>query len=101
VYSSSDHTACSFIHSLRPICETIFNILLTTYAASLKAHHDRAASRHGEEDSLYDWNLAFSFANTALRMSQDAETFRCQGSITDADLRTDKAFSVIKQRYND
>lgn len=95
-YCSSDRTARTFVHSLRPICETIFNILLTTYTASLKAHHDRAASRHGEKDDLYDWKMAFTNANTALRMSQDAENFRWKGSITDADIRTEKAFSTLK-----
>jgi hypothetical protein len=38
-------------------------------------------------------------ANTALRMSQDADIFRWQDLTTDADLRTEKAFSVLKQRY--
>ena len=40
---SSEPTA----RSLRPICETVFNLLLVAYIASLKVFRDRSASRHG------------------------------------------------------
>ena len=43
----SELTARAFIHRLRPICETVFNLMLVAYIASLKVFRDRRASRHG------------------------------------------------------
>ncbi|KAH9036502.1 hypothetical protein EDB85DRAFT_1888854 [Lactarius pseudohatsudake] len=48
-----------FICSLRPICKTIFNLLLLAYIASLKAYHDRDAS---QQKSLDGWDKALKFA---------------------------------------
>ena len=59
---SSEPTARPFIHSLRPICETVFNLLLVAYIAILKVFRDRSASRHGQRKSLDGWDKALKFA---------------------------------------
>ena len=101
VYISSDGpTARPFVDSLRPICESIFSILLTTYRASLKAHHDRAEFQHKEHKTVLDWYIAFKFADEALRFSQDAEWIGRNESIAQADIRTEQTFSDIKHRYS-
>ncbi|KAI0249647.1 hypothetical protein BJV78DRAFT_1155718 [Lactifluus subvellereus] len=62
--------------SLRLICETVFNLLLVAYIASLKVFHDRSTSRHGQGKSLDGWDKVLKFAEEALEESQDAEALR-------------------------
>jgi hypothetical protein len=97
---SSEPTARAFIHSLRPICETIFNLLLVAYIASLKVFRDRSASRHEQRKSLDGWDEALKFAEEALEKSQDAEALRRDNLIIDADATTETAFKTLKLRYN-
>ncbi|KAF8260631.1 hypothetical protein EI94DRAFT_1747949, partial [Lactarius quietus] len=79
---SSEPTTRLFVQSLRPICDTVFNIILVAYVASLNEHRNRAASQNnGEEKSL----CVQDDGNKALRISQDAETKRQHESIADAD----------------
>ena len=42
---SLEPTAHPFVHSLRPICGTVFNQLSVAYIASLKVFRDRFASQ--------------------------------------------------------
>jgi hypothetical protein len=93
---SSEPTARSFIHSLRPICETVFNLLLVGYIASLKMFRDRSASRPGQRKSLDGWDKALKFAEEALEMSQNAEVLRRNNSIIHADATTETAFKTLK-----
>lgn len=97
---SSEPTARSFIHNLRPICEIVFNLLLVAYIASLKMHRDRSASRPRQWKSLDGWDKALKFAEEALEMSQNAEVLRRNNSIIDADATTETAFKTLKLRYN-
>lgn len=97
---SSEPTARAFIHSLRPICETIFNLLLVAYIASLKVFRDRSTSRHEQRKSLDGWDEALKFAEEALEKSQDAEALRRDNLIVDADATTETAFKTLKLRYN-
>ncbi|KAH9002125.1 hypothetical protein EDB86DRAFT_2901409 [Lactarius hatsudake] len=90
---SSEPTARPFIHSLRPICETIFNLLLLTYIASLKAFRDRFAS---QQKSLDGWDKALKFAEEALEMSRAAEVLRQENSIVTADEIVATAIKALK-----
>ncbi|KAM6493220.1 hypothetical protein JOM56_011354 [Amanita muscaria] len=90
---SSEPTARSFIHSLRPICETVFNLLLVGYIASLKMFRDRSASRR---KSLDGWDKALKFAEEALEKSLDAEALRRDDLTVDADAATETAFKTLK-----
>lgn len=101
VDSSSEPTARSFIHSLRPICETIFNLLLVTYIASLKMFRDmsQAASQPGLRKCLGPvdgWDKTIKFAEEALEKSQDAEALRRDDLIVDADATAEVAFKALK-----
>ena len=93
---SSEPTA----RSLRPICETVFNLLLVAYIASLKMFRDRSASRHGQQKSLDGWDKALKFAEEALEKSQDAKALRQVNWTVNADATTETAFKTLKLRYN-
>ncbi|KAH9072882.1 hypothetical protein EDB83DRAFT_2220190 [Lactarius deliciosus] len=97
---SSEPTARPFIHSLRSICETLFNLLLCAYIANLKAFRDRVASQHGQRKSLDGCDTALKFAEEALEKSQDAEVLRQENSIVDADATAEAAFEALKLRYS-
>ena len=97
---SSEPTAGPFIHSLCPICETVFNLLLVTYIASLKVFYDRSAFRHGQRKSLDGWDKALKFAGEGLEKSQEAEALRRGNLIVDAEATTETAFKTLKLRYN-
>ncbi|KAH9040797.1 hypothetical protein EDB85DRAFT_1925561 [Lactarius pseudohatsudake] len=90
---SSKPTARPFIHSLRPICETIFNLLLLTYIVSMKAFRDRFAS---QQKSLDGWDRALKFAEEALEMSQTAEVLRQEDSTVTADAIAAAAIKALK-----
>ncbi|KAH9041726.1 hypothetical protein EDB85DRAFT_2139823 [Lactarius pseudohatsudake] len=101
VNSSSEPNARSFIHSLRPICETIFNLLLVTYIASLKTFRDmsQAATQPGLRKCLGPvdgWDKTLRFAEEALEKSQDAEVLRRDDLIVDADATAEVAFKALK-----
>ncbi|KAH9068513.1 hypothetical protein EDB83DRAFT_2586991, partial [Lactarius deliciosus] len=105
VDSSSEPTARSFIHSLCPICETIFNLLLVTYIASLKMFRDmsQAASQPGLQRCLGPvdgWDKTLKFAEEALEKSQDAEVLHRDDLIVDADATAEVAFKALKLSIN-
>jgi hypothetical protein len=95
-------TAHSFIRTLRPICEIVFNLFLLTYIASLKAQisRDRSTSRPGQWKDLDGWEKALKFAEEVLEMSLEAEALRQKKSIIDADATVEAAFQALKLRYN-
>ncbi|KAI9441421.1 hypothetical protein H4582DRAFT_2110330 [Lactarius indigo] len=97
---SSEPTTRLFIHTLRPICETMFNLLLCAYITSLKAFRDRSTSQHGQRKSLDGWDKALNFAEKALEKSQDAEALRQENSIVDTDATIEAAFKALKLRYS-
>ena len=66
---SSEPTARSFIRGLCPICETVSNLLLVSYIASMKVFHDRSASRHGPHKNTDDWDKSIKLAEEALEKS--------------------------------
>jgi len=84
--------ASSFIHSLRPICEIVFNLFLLAYIASLKAYRDTFA----KQKNLDGWEKALKLAEEVLEKSLDAEALRQKNLIADADATTEAAFQVLK-----
>ncbi|KAH9065933.1 hypothetical protein EDB87DRAFT_908528 [Lactarius vividus] len=84
--------ACAFFHSLRLICETVFNFFLLAYIASLKAF------RHGQQKNLDGWDQALKFAE-ALEKSQDAEALRQDNSINDANATTENIVREFNVPY--
>lgn len=95
-------TARQFIHSLRPICETIFNLLLVAYIISMKEMRDRSITRQwkvqGRSLSVDSWDKALEFAEEALGKSQDAEMLRQDNSIDEADSITESALKALELR---
>lgn len=94
---SSGRTARSFIHNLRPICETLFNILLVAYIANIKVFHDGSTSPHGHQESPDGWNKALWFAEEALAKSKDATEAVCRDELISADATTEEAFKALKR----
>lgn len=73
-------SALPFILSMRPICETIYNLLLESYITTLKAFRQRNLSRlgQGDHDTLASSDQAIILGERALAMSQIAEGLRQQ-----------------------
>ena len=88
-------TASSFIESLRPICEIIFNLFLRAYIASLKAYRDTFAN----QQNLDGWDKALKLAEEVLEKSLDAEALRQKKFIVDANATTEAAFQALKLGY--
>lgn len=86
-------TAHSFIHSLRPICEVVFNLLLGTYIASLNA-----IRQDSQENNLRLWDEPVRLALQALSHTEAAEFLRQKNLIADADVFTEEAFRALKLR---
>jgi hypothetical protein len=81
----------SFIHSLRPICESVFNLLLLAYIETLKTHRWSA--------SVDDWDKVTKIAEEALEKSQEAEKLRQYKLIVEADEVAEAALKALKLRY--
>lgn len=95
-----ESTSRHFIQSLRPICETVFNMLLVVYSSSLRIFRERSASRNGQRMVLDGWDRALDFATKALDESQDADAMRQDNLIIDADVTVEEAFKALRLRYN-
>lgn len=93
-YALGDFSS-SFIQSLRPICEIIFNLLLHAYIASLKAYRDTFAN----QQDLDGWEKALKLSEEVLEKSLDAEALRQKEMIVDANATTEAAFQALKLWY--
>jgi hypothetical protein len=86
-----------FIDALRPICEIIFDLLLSGYISSLEAFHNyfvRKNTRKGQQ-----WEKAISAAVRALQDFRRAER-KCQAQlINEANFIVKKAMRSLKYRY--
>jgi hypothetical protein len=95
-------TAHPFIQSLRPICETIFDLLLCGYIASIDAYRNRSASRGTEQSklrkSLDKWDGAVKSASEALTKFRFAETKRQNKDSAGANETVREALTVLKLR---
>ncbi|KAF8342428.1 hypothetical protein F5887DRAFT_1062352 [Amanita rubescens] len=89
-----------FICDLRPICESIFDIMVVGYISSLTAYRDRSfrqGIKQGEPiKSLDKWNLAVQRAEEALSKSRGAELMRQAAYFDDADTIAQNAINTLK-----
>jgi hypothetical protein len=96
-YLASTSTTRPFIDALRPICEIIFDLLLSGYVSSLEAYHNRSVNKSARGGQ--QWEGAISAAVRASQDFRDAETKR-QTLLTDeANLIVEKAMASLKRRY--
>lgn len=98
-------TSHAFICGLRSICEIVFNLLLLTYIASLKAFMpcEGVAPQSGQENiSAWDEGLSLGlrFAEEALKKSQNAEALCQDNLITNAHMVAEDALQDLKHRYD-
>ena len=96
-------TTCPFIDALRPICEIIFDLLLSGYISSLKAYHNHSISNSARNSQLRKevcgWEEATGAAVRAKRNFRDAE-IKCQTQLTDkANSIAEKGIASLKYRY--
>jgi hypothetical protein len=99
---SSKAAAHSFVLSLRPICETIFNFFLVAYVAALKVYRDHAVAHPAQRGwfvSTAPWEETLKFAEEALEQSLDAEIHRQENAIIAADVTATTALKALKLRY--
>lgn len=93
-----------FILHLRHVCETIFDVMLSTHICGLEAYQKRSKEngekQGGKRPSLDGWNLAPKFAQDALAMFRKAED-KCQrGDVHSANDTVEKALLSLKDRYS-
>jgi hypothetical protein len=94
-------TSRPFIHTLRPICEIIFDLLLQGYISSLKANHDPFVSANTKEGQpRKNWEQAINFAVEALRKFRNAEMQRQNQLIDEANTTVLQAMDSLKLRYD-
>ena len=94
---------CPFINVLRPVCETIFDLLLRGYVLSLKAYYKYIVTMNTKEDwpkkSVEEWEKAISAAVKTWQGFKDAEIKR-QAQLTDeANSIVEEAVAALKDRY--
>lgn len=87
-------TTRPFIAALRPICEVIFDLLLSGYISSLKANCNRSESK-----SIVKWEEAMSAAVRASQGFRYAETMRQAQLISEANSVVEEAMGSLKCRY--
>ena len=96
-------TISSFIDVLRPVCETIFDLLLHGYVSSLKAWHKYFVTKNAREGqpqkSVEEWEEAISAAVKAWQGFKDAEMKRQAQLTNEANLIVEGAMAALKCRY--
>ena len=96
-------TTQPFIDALRPICEVIFDLLLSGYVSSLKVQHDHFIIKKARKGQLKrnesGWEEAMCAAISALNGFRHAEKKRQTQLIDEADLIVEKAMTFLKCRY--
>jgi hypothetical protein len=99
---------CPFIDALRPICEIIFDLLMSSYVESLTIYHAlyhaRSVSRSAKggqlRESLCLWEEGIRLAVKAKEDFREAERKR-QSQLTDkANSLVDQAMASLKLRYD-
>jgi hypothetical protein len=96
-------TTRPFIDALRPLCEVIFDLLMSVYVSSLTMYHARSVSgsTNGRQpkNSLGQWEEAICLAVRASEDFREAERKR-QTQLTDeANSLVDQAMASLKLRY--
>jgi hypothetical protein len=96
-------TTLPFILQLRCACETIFDMMLNAYIASLKVNYVRLEEKGRKQGlktpSLDGWDQALQSANRALAGFREAEVQRKDGDLDSADATVDQALLVLQERY--
>ena len=105
-------STCPFINALRPICETIFDLLLCGYVSSLKAllkeHHNYIVTKYAREDrsrgsveekEKEKCEEAINAAVKAWQGFKDAEMKRQTQLTNEANSIVEEAMSALKCRY--
>jgi hypothetical protein len=91
-----------FIAALRPICEIIFDLMLTGYVASLEVYHNRSERKSENEgklrQSLVKCKQAITYAQQARGLFRDAETRRQIGLLDEANAIVQEAMETLKLR---
>jgi hypothetical protein len=97
-------TTRPFIDALRPICEIVFDLLMSSYVESLTIYHARSVSRSAKggqlRESLGLWEEGIRLAVKAKEDFREAERKR-QSQLTDkANSLVDQAMASLKLRYD-
>jgi hypothetical protein len=97
-------TTRPFIDALRPICEIIFDLLLSGYVSSLKVYHNCSVNKSAREGhpgkGVDKWEGVIGLAVMASQGFRDAETKR-QTQLTDeANSIVEEAMGRLKCRYD-
>lgn len=95
IYEITHGDARAFILSMRPICETVFHLLITTYISSLKACRQTLL---GGPWTLPLWNGAIRIAEDLLEWSHVAEQLRQWKAITQANVVTNHVVKALDSR---
>lgn len=100
----TDTVTRPFLEALRPICEIIFDIMLTGYASSLEIYHNRSERKGVQEGqqrpSLVKWEQAIARSQTAQRLFRDAEMRRQTGHIGEANTTVEAAMQTLALRHS-
>jgi len=93
----------NFILSLRPICETIFYLLLLSYKTAIQASTTRSTGRAKKQKSprasTPSWQEALLFAEEALQLAVDAAAKATTGDSTTANEVTERTLENLRKRF--
>jgi hypothetical protein len=102
---TNTNPARPFIHALRPICEIIFDLLLSGYVSSLKAYHNYSVDKSNkstiecQSKKTGGWEEPTSAAVHAWQGFRNAEMKRQTQLIDEANLIVEEAMKSLKYRY--
>jgi len=92
-------TTRPFIDALRPICEIIFDLLLSGYVSSLQRYHTMDKNTGQPRETIEKWAEAVSAAVKASQDFREAETKRQTQLIGEANSIAEEAMASLKCRY--
>jgi hypothetical protein len=98
-------TCLPFIVQLCWICKTIFDVMLSTHIAGLKAYRCNQLEKEGKKEGLMKrssidgWDQAILSGKHAQAMFQQAEGQHKEGNVDAADATVDQGLLALKERY--
>jgi hypothetical protein len=95
VAQCSSTTDQEFTASLRPICETLFYVLLLTYKTGMGAYMGRSVAADVKEN--LGWNDAYKLAGEALTLAVCASV-KAATDVDDSDEMASSALGYLRQR---
>ena len=99
--TTADESALTFMRHVRLISETIFDLLLSGYIASIEAFRDRfsvRSAKEGARKSLAKWEDVLASAKRALCYFRNAESKRQGGDKAGANQAVSLARTHLKRR---